>query len=157
VIIARAGPYRRRFFASTTLRSPGGFGIGSGRGGGGELREYRLEAADARRQREGVALDRLARQLDQRGLVVIAQIGRHCEIMRRNRSDGESRPMTVGSALAARVRLIVWCKTCRHQAEPEVADQVERFGADTTVIEWASRLRCSGCNGREVDFVIGGA
>jgi len=91
------------------------------------------------------------------GLVVFGQIGGIAGIMRRKRSDGESRPMTLGGALAARVRLIVWCKACRHQAEPDVADQVARSGADTTVIDWASRLRCSACDSREVDFVVSGA
>ena len=65
--------------------------------------------------------------------------------------------MTLGQALAAKVRLIVWCKTCQHRAEPAVADQVARYGGDTTVIDWASRLRCSACDGREVDFVVSGA
>jgi hypothetical protein len=41
--------------------------------------------------------------------------------------------MTLGQALAAQVRLIVWCKTCWHRAEPDVADQVARYGADTVV------------------------
>ena len=77
--------------------------------------------------------------------------------MRRKRSDGESAPMTLGNALAAKARLIVWCKTCWHRAEPAVADQVARYGADTTVIDWASRLRCSACDGREVNFVVSGA
>jgi hypothetical protein len=65
--------------------------------------------------------------------------------------------MTLGQALAARVRLIVWCKSCWHQAEPDVADQVARYGADTTVIDWAARLRCSACEGHDVDFVVSGA
>jgi hypothetical protein len=29
--------------------------------------------------------------------------------------------MTLGQALAAKVRLIVWCKSCGHQSEPDVA------------------------------------
>ncbi|MFI4948412.1 MAG: YgiT-type zinc finger protein [Alphaproteobacteria bacterium] len=57
----------------------------------------------------------------------------------------------------AAVRLIVWCKACGHRVEPDVADQVERHGADTTVIDWASRLRCPACGEREVDFVVSGA
>jgi len=65
--------------------------------------------------------------------------------------------MTFGQALAAtKVRLIVWCKSCQHRAEPDVADQVARYGADTTVIDWASRLS-SACDGRDVDFVVSGA
>jgi len=65
--------------------------------------------------------------------------------------------MTLGHALAAKVRLIVWCKTCGHRAEPDIADQVTRYGEATTVIDWASRLRCSACDGRDVDFVVSGA
>ena len=57
--------------------------------------------------------------------------------------------MTLGQALAAQVRLIVWCKTCWHRAEPDIADQVARYGADTAVIDWARRLRCSACEGHE--------
>jgi hypothetical protein len=29
--------------------------------------------------------------------------------------------MTLGNAAAARVRLIVWCKECRYQIEPDPA------------------------------------
>jgi hypothetical protein len=77
--------------------------------------------------------------------------------MARTRGDGESVPMTLGNALAAKVRLIVWCKACRHKAEPDVAEQVARHGEAMTVIAWARRLRCSACNGRDVDFVVSGA
>jgi hypothetical protein len=74
--------------------------------------------------------------------------------MRRNQTEGESVPMTLGQALAAKVRLIVWCKSCWHRVEPDVADQVVRYGADTAVTDWARRLCCSACKGREVDFVV---
>jgi hypothetical protein len=33
---------------------------------------------------------------------------------------------------------------------------VERFGAETTVPDWHSRLTCSGCDNRQVDFVVTG-
>lgn len=46
-------------------------------------------------------------------------------------------------------------KACPHQIEPEIAEQAERFEA-MTVIEWASRLRCSVCAGRDPDFVVTG-
>jgi len=65
--------------------------------------------------------------------------------------------MTLGQAVAAKVRLIVWCKACGHRAEPTVADQVASYGGNTAVIDWARRLRCSACEGREVDFVVSGA
>jgi hypothetical protein len=32
--------------------------------------------------------------------------------------------MTLGGALAAKMRLIVWCKACGHQVEPDLAAQV---------------------------------
>ena len=31
-------------------------------------------------------------------------------------------PMTLGNAAIAKVRLIVWCKMCRHQVEPDPAE-----------------------------------
>jgi hypothetical protein len=77
--------------------------------------------------------------------------------MRRKRTEGEPQPMTLDNALAAKVRLIVWCKACRHQAEPDVSDQVARYGEGTIVIDWAARLRCSACGGHEVDCVVSGA
>ncbi len=65
--------------------------------------------------------------------------------------------MTLGQTLAATMRLIVWCKTCQHQAEPDIAEQVASYGTDAFVLDWASRLRCSACGGCEVDFVVSGA
>jgi hypothetical protein len=71
--------------------------------------------------------------------------------------DQQHSPMTLGQAAAAQVRLIVWCKACNHQAEPDVSDQVARYGAALAVPEWAARLRCSACGGSEIDFVVSGA
>jgi hypothetical protein len=48
--------------------------------------------------------------------------------MATQRSKGESEPMTVGQALAAHVRLIAWCKSCNHRAEPDLATQVAQHG-----------------------------
>jgi hypothetical protein len=56
---------------------------------------------------------------------------------------------TLGQAPAAQVQLIVWCKGCWHRADPDVSDQVARYGADTTVPDWARRLHCSACEGPE--------
>jgi hypothetical protein len=33
------------------------------------------------------------------------------------------------------VRLIVWCKDCRNQVEPDPAKMAERYGADITKID----------------------
>jgi hypothetical protein len=65
-------------------------------------------------------------------------------------------PMTLGNAAAARVRLIVWCKACGHRVEPEAAEMVERYGADTAVPDWRERLVCSRCGSRGFDMVVTG-
>lgn len=64
--------------------------------------------------------------------------------------------MTLGGAARAGLRFIVWCKVCRHQVEPDPAEQAERYGAATTVIDWQARLSCSKCGSREVDMVVTG-
>ena len=65
-------------------------------------------------------------------------------------------PMTLGSAAAARVRLIVWCKDCGHRVEPDAAEMAERYGADTTVPDWREWLMCSRCCSRSADMVVTG-
>jgi Zn finger protein HypA/HybF involved in hydrogenase expression len=62
--------------------------------------------------------------------------------------------MTLGNAAAARVRLIVWCRDCQHQIEPDPTEMAERYGTETTVPEWHERLRCSQCGSRNVDIVV---
>jgi hypothetical protein len=64
--------------------------------------------------------------------------------------------MTLGSAAAAQVRLIVWCKGCGHQVEPNPAEMAERYGAELAVPDWRERLVCSQCGGRQVDMVATG-
>ena len=66
-------------------------------------------------------------------------------------------PATLGSTAAAQARLIVWCRDCRHQVEPDPAEMAERYGAETTVPEWRRRLVCSQCGSRNVDMVVTGA
>jgi hypothetical protein len=61
--------------------------------------------------------------------------------MARNRGKGESEPLTLVQALAAHVRLIVWCKSCAHRAEPDVATQVAQHGSGMSVPDWARLLR----------------
>ena len=65
-------------------------------------------------------------------------------------------PMTLGNAAVAHVRLIVWCKVCGHQVEPDPAELAERHGADVTVRGWCKRLACSKCGNREADMVVTG-
>jgi hypothetical protein len=61
-------------------------------------------------------------------------------------------PMTLGNAATNRVRLIVWCKACQHQVEPNPAEMAARYGADTSVLDWCDRLVCFKCGGRQVDM-----
>jgi hypothetical protein len=64
--------------------------------------------------------------------------------------------MTLGNAAAARVRLIVWCKDCRHQIEPDAAEMAQRYGAETPVPDWRERLVYSRRGSRQVDMVVTG-
>src|SRR6476646_2118811 len=57
--------------------------------------------------------------------------------MPRSSRESESEPLTLGQALAAHVRLIVWRKSCNHHAEPDIATQVAQQGAGMSVIDWA--------------------
>jgi hypothetical protein len=66
-------------------------------------------------------------------------------------------PMTLGADAAARVCLIVWCRDCRHQVEPDPAEMAERYGANLPVPHWHKRLVCSACGSKRVDFVVTGA
>jgi hypothetical protein len=65
-------------------------------------------------------------------------------------------PMTRGAAAAAQVRLIVWCKGCQHQVEPDPAEMAALYGANTSVLDWRERLVCSKCGGRQADMVVTG-
>jgi len=64
---------------------------------------------------------------------------------------------TLGSTAAAGVRIIVRCKACRHQVEPDAADVAARYGADMSVLDWKERLTCSECGSRDIDMVLTGA
>jgi hypothetical protein len=62
--------------------------------------------------------------------------------------------MTLGGAAAARVRLIVWCKQCHHQVEPDPPRMAARYGAETPVLDWRERLVCPRRGSRQVDMVV---
>jgi hypothetical protein len=62
--------------------------------------------------------------------------------------------MTLANAAAARVRLIVWCKSCQHRLEPDPAEMARRYGAEMPVLKRRERLVCSRCGGRQVDMVV---
>jgi hypothetical protein len=69
----------------------------------------------------------------------------------------QGRPATLGSTARAGVRLVVWCRACSHQVEPDPGELAARYGADTPVLAWQKRLVCSKCGGRAIDFVLTGA
>jgi hypothetical protein len=76
--------------------------------------------------------------------------------MESGRKKGGSAPMTLGQALAAQVRLIVWCKSCDQRADPDIATQVAQHGSGMPIIDWARLLRCTECGARDADFVVTG-
>jgi hypothetical protein len=65
-------------------------------------------------------------------------------------------PMTLGGAAAAQVRLIVWCKACQHQVEPDPVEIAARYGAGMSVLDWREKLVCSKCGSRQADMVVTG-
>jgi hypothetical protein len=64
--------------------------------------------------------------------------------------------LTLGQAIAAKVRLIVWCKARQHRFEPDIAEFAQEHGEKITVLAWARRLCCSHCGARDADFVVSG-
>src|SRR5499427_3493080 len=65
-------------------------------------------------------------------------------------------PMTLESAAAAKLVLMVWCKSCGHRSEPDPADQARWYGPETPVPEWRRRLICSQCGSRDVNMGVTG-
>jgi hypothetical protein len=64
--------------------------------------------------------------------------------------------MTLGGAAQACERIIVSCKGCQHQAEPDPAEMAARYGAGVSVLDWRERLRGSRCGSRDIDMVLTG-
>jgi len=64
--------------------------------------------------------------------------------------------MTLESVAAAKLRLMVWCKACGHQSEPDAAEQARWYRPEMPVPEWRRRLVCSQCGSRSVDMVVTG-
>src|SRR5215471_3946863 len=49
---------------------------------------------------------------------------------------------------AAEVRLIVRCKACGHQVEPDPVEMATRYGAETSVLDWREKLVFFKCGSR---------
>jgi hypothetical protein len=65
-------------------------------------------------------------------------------------------PMTLGNAAKAGVRLIVSCRQCGRQVEPDPAEMAARYGAEMTVCDCVDGLVCSRCAGQQGDFAVTG-
>src|SRR5262249_20694382 len=57
-------------------------------------------------------------------------------------------PMTLGNAAANHVSIIVWCKACQHQIEPDPAAMADRYGMDTPLLR---PFECPAVRRSEVD------
>jgi hypothetical protein len=65
--------------------------------------------------------------------------------------------VTLGSSAAAKVRLVVWCKACQHEVEPDRAEMAARYDAETPVLDWRERPVCSRRGSRQADMVVSGS
>jgi len=54
------------------------------------------------------------------------------------------------------VRIIVTCRSYRHDAEPDLVEQAQRHGPEIALADWAARLVCSACGARDAEFVVSG-
>src|SRR4051812_32736459 len=70
------------------------------------------------------------------------------------RFESPSGPATLGTTAKADLLLRTWCRDCRHAVDVDPGGQAERYGANLPVPEWVSRLVCSRCGSRAVDFVV---
>jgi hypothetical protein len=73
---------------------------------------------------------------------------------RGRRQELDSQAITLGKAATTHMRLITWCKTCGHQVELNMAEEVARYGEATTIVDRVRRLQCPACGGRNSDFMI---
>jgi hypothetical protein len=67
-------------------------------------------------------------------------------------------PATLGGTARSGHSLIVVCKACRRQVEftpVAVAQLAEKHGAELTLLDWRDRLKCSECDCREIEMVVG--
>jgi hypothetical protein len=63
----------------------------------------------------------------------------------------------LASTASAHLVLVVWCRDCRHRAEPDPAEMAARYGAETPVPDWGKRLVCSKCGSCNTDFIVSGS
>src|SRR3954469_18649074 len=71
-----------------------------------------------------------------------SRLSRRARMAIQRRREPTGRPATLGTTERAHLALIVWCKECAHQVEPDVAEHVARYGPDLTLLDWQQRLVC---------------
>jgi hypothetical protein len=69
------------------------------------------------------------------------------------------KPATLGSMARAGLELTISCSSveCGHRGKfspAEVAAFADQHGAETILVEWAQRLRCSACGGRKIGLTV---
>ena len=52
--------------------------------------------------------------------------------------------------------MILWCRECGHEVEPDPAEMCARYGAEMPVLNWRERLVGSRCGRRQADMVVSG-
>jgi hypothetical protein len=65
---------------------------------------------------------------------------------------GDDGPTTRTTLRAAYVRILVWCKACRHQADTDLPAVIETGYGDTPLSRL--RFRYAECGSRLTDFVV---
>jgi hypothetical protein len=65
-------------------------------------------------------------------------------------------PATLGGSAAADVRLIVWCRDCSHQVEPDPAEMSARYGGEDDGYRLARAVGLFPLRRRGADIVVTG-
>src|SRR6185312_9428693 len=72
----------------------------------------------------------------------------------RSMRDPQPKPATLGTSLAAGVRITITCRGCGHQAEPDLANHAFRFGESLELPTWAAHLVCSICGAGNPELIV---
>ena len=65
-------------------------------------------------------------------------------------------PATLGSTAAAGARIVVWCRACGHSVERGPAAMVERYCAETMLLDWGGEAGARSVGSRNVNMVVTG-
>jgi Zn finger protein HypA/HybF involved in hydrogenase expression len=68
------------------------------------------------------------------------------------RADHHELPTPRTTLRARYVRVLVWCKSCRHRRDADLQGLVDAGRGDMPLV--ALRFRCSNCRSRLTDFVV---